>query len=156
MGTEPSPRWGHFSAVVEGRLCVWGGNPESKVTSTVHCFDPLLESWAEESSRGILPHGRCHGAFASAGHHLYVYGGLRGAKNIGSLHQLDTRSWTWKQLSSAGPMNKVGCRMIVYDGKLVLFGGFGSGPTQAGADYSQNKGDRWTNELHTYNLKEGM
>ena len=60
----------------------------------------------------------------------------------GALHLLDTRSRRWKLISSeGGPMRKAGCRMIASDSKIVLFGGSG------------NSGE--TNELHTFNLKEG-
>ena len=66
----------------------------------------------------------------------------------------------WTRLPS-GPMKKCGSGMIVYDSKLVLFGGLGipSGPTQPGSEFivkeSDTDGLGWTNELHTYNLKEG-
>ena len=60
----------------------------------------------------------------------------------GTLHLLDTRSRRWKLISSeGGPMKKTGCGMIIYDSKIVLFGGF----RKSGS----------TNELHTFNLKEG-
>ena len=55
--------------------------------------------------------------------------------------------------------------MVFSDGKLWLFGGLGipSGPTQPGAEYSEDfveKEDddddyRYTNELHVYDLSEG-
>ena len=75
--------------------------------------------------------------------HLYTYGGLdEGENDQGTLHLLDTRSRRWKLISSeGGPMRKRGSRMIVYDSKIVLFGGRGD--------------SGWTNELHTFNLKEG-
>ena len=74
-------------------------------------------------------------------------------------HQLDTRTWTWKQLSGTGPMRKGGCGMVAYDSRLVLFGGFrlSYGPTQPGAEFIK-KGDGnygWTNELQIFDLKEG-
>jgi hypothetical protein len=58
-------------------------------------------------------------------------------------------------------MRKRGSRMVICDNKLVLFGGYGhpTGPTQPGAEFV--KDDRytddagWTNELHTFDLKEG-
>ena len=80
--SELSPRWGQFSAVVEGKFCVYGGRTKDFL-------------------------------------------------------QLDTRTWTWKQLSSTGPMRKVGCGMVAHGSNLVLFGGYGipSGPTQPGAEF---------------------
>ena len=165
--SEPSPRWGQFSAVVEGKLCVYGGRTKdfvkekSGLASSVHSFDGLLESWYTEDTGGVPPPGLHGGACASAGHHVYVYGGTDGSAYQGSLHQLDTRTWTWKQLSSTGPMRKVGCWMVAYGSNLVLFGGYAipSGPTQPGAEFVKGSkytdGSGRTNELHTFDLIKG-
>ena len=143
---EPSPRIRHFSAAVVDKLYVWGGDGglgESVVTSIVHHYDPDSETWNTNTCEGPHPPGIRTGACASAGHHLYTYGGLDEGLNVqGTLHLLDTRSRRWKLISSeGGPMKKAGSRMIIYDSKIVLFGGFG----ESGR----------TNELHTFNLKEG-
>ena len=51
--------------------------------------------------------------------------------------------------------------MIAQDSKLVLFGGYGipSGPIQRGAEFIKQRdftdGRGWTNEVHTFDLKEG-
>jgi N-acetylneuraminic acid mutarotase len=170
MGTafsEPSPRWGHFSAAVEGKLCVWGGRTKdfssrkSELASSVHSFDPVLESWAENKTSGETPRELYLGACASAGHHLFTYGGYSGSERGGSLHQLDTKSWAWKQLSAAGPMEKTGSGMIVYDNKVIVFGGYGlpTHPTQPGSEFIKDSiytdGRGWTNEVHTFDVKEG-
>ena len=164
MEGEPSPRWGHYSALVEEKSCVWGGRTKdflkenSELASSIHSFDPFLEFWDKNKLSGVPPPGLYYGACASAGHHVYLYGGHDGSCHQSSLHQLDTRSWTWKQLSSAGPMKKAACGMVACDSKLVLFGGYGipSGPTQPGAEFIRSIGDSgWTNEVHTFNLKEG-
>ena len=162
--SEPSPRWGQLSAVVEEKPCMYGGRTKdflkekSGLASSVHSFDG---SWYCEDTSGVPPHGLYLGACASAGHHVYVYGGLDGSAHQGSLHQLDTRTWTWKQLSSTGPMRKSGCQMVSYGSNLVLFGGYGipSGPTQPGPEFVKNSnytdGRGWTNELHTFDLIKG-
>ena len=113
------------------------------MTSIVHLYDPDSETWNTNTCEGPHPPGIGYGACASAGHHLYTYGGWdeRGNEQ-GTLHLLDTRSRRWKLISSeGGPMSKRGSGMIVYDSKIVLFGGFGKSGK--------------TNELHTFNLKEG-
>ena len=164
MEGEPSPRRCHYSALVEEKFCVWGGSTKdflqekSELTSSIHSFDPFLEFWDKNKLSGVPPPGIYYGTCASAGHHVYLYGGTDGSCHQSSLHQLDTRSWTWKQLSSAGPMRKSGCGMVAHNSKLVLFGGFGipSGPTQPGAEFIKATGNRgWTNEVHTFDLKEG-
>jgi N-acetylneuraminic acid mutarotase len=145
--------------LVEEKLYVSGGRTKSGVASSVHSFDPFLEFWTEEKYNGAPPPKLYDGACASAGHHLYVCCGSDGSRFQSSLHQLDTKLRTWKQLSSGGPMmGKRGCRMVTYDNKLVLFGGCGfpTGPTQPGAEFIKNtSGAGWTNELHTYDLHEG-
>ena len=143
---QTTPRDLHFSAAIIDKLYVWGGDGgpgESVVTSIVHHYDPDSETWNTNTCEGPHPPGISYGACASAGHHLYTYGGYDERVNVqGTLHLLDTRSRRWKLISSeGGPMKKAGSRMIVYDSKIVLFGGSGK------------SGD--TNELHTFNLKEG-
>ena len=172
MEGEPSPRYSHYSALVEEKFCVLGGRTKdflkekSQLTSSVHSFDPYLEFFDVNKSSGVPPPGVYGGACASAGHHVYLHGGhdgsrYQGSLHQGSLHQLDTRSWTWKQLSSAGHIRKCGCGMVAHDSKLVLFGGYGfpSGPTQPGAEFIKDSrftgGMGWTNEVHTFDLKEG-
>ena len=146
---------------------MWGGRTKdflqekSELASSVHCFDPLLEFWDVKKSSGVPHPGLYDGACASASHHVYLYGGTDRSRFKSSLHQLDTRSWTWKQLSSAGPMRKGACGMVAHDSKLVLFGGYGfpSGPIQPGAELIKDSkftdGRGWTNEVHTFDLKEG-
>ena len=154
---------------------MWGGRTEDfkkgEVASSVHQFNQRSETWTINSCNGSPPTSRHEGASAPAGHSIYMYGGRDGrhdgSRFLNSLHQLDTHSWTWNELTKSdpmrktGPMRKVGCGMIKIDGKLLLFGGYGipSGPTQPGAtfirnyDYSDGRG--WTNELHLFDLKEG-
>ena len=170
MDAEPSPRWGHFSAPVEGQVYLYGGRTKdftkekSKLSSTVHVFDSYFESWKEPAvAEGPFPPGLYVGACASSGHHVYVYGGAYDTQWQGSLHQLNCKTMKWTQLSTPGhgPMRKVGCGLVTYGDQLVLFGGYGlpSGPTQPGAEfikdtnYTDNIG--WSNELHSFNVKEG-
>ena len=161
---EPPPRWGHFSAPVGNDFCVWRGRTEDyskeKVSaSSVYRFDPLLESWSENKPSGPPPPGLYDGSCASTSDHLYLYGGNDGSHYQGSLHQLDTKSWSWKQLSSAGPMRKSNCGMVTNGNMVTLFGGYGGtpGPTQPGAEFIKDSRftSGWTNELHTFDLKEG-
>ena len=57
MQMEPSPRWGHCSAAVDGKMYMWGGrtkefDKEKTLYSTLHIFDPFMESW-ETKTTGI-------------------------------------------------------------------------------------------------------
>ena len=145
--SEPSPRDSHVSALVDGKIYVWGGDTEGTGDAN-HCyhFDPLSESWSQSDCIGPTP-GLAYAACASAGHHLYVYGGCDeegGYSN--SLHQLDLRTNTWRMISSGrgGPRKKRACGLTVYDSSsnLLLIGG-------EDEDYNV------TDEIHTFHLKEG-
>ena len=163
--SEPCPRSRHFSIVEDvHNLYVWGGfgDEEDVDESIVHHYDPNTETWSDKRCEGPPPPGSRSGACASIGHHLYTYGGYDAAgDNHGTLHGLDTKSWMWSQLSSDGPMEKLGCGMIAYGCKILLFGGKGvpSGPIQPGAEFVKDAGyidgRGWTNEVHIFDLKEG-
>ena len=155
---EPEARTQQFAAVVAGKLYMWGGGRRTTATdiqagkkvkpSTVEIFDPHLEEWTAISTSGLPPLGLFSGACSSYEHYFYVYGGYNGSSDSGLLHQLDTRTHTWCQMSNArmdlnGPHLKSGCKMVCVQDKLVLFGGSATG-------------DDWvTDELHTYGLKTG-
>lgn len=80
--------------------------------------------WASKSSSGLPPPGLYGAACASAGHLFYVYGGNDGTRFHKSLHQQDTKTLVWTELSR-GPMRKDASEMVVYGDKLVSFGGIG-------------------------------
>lgn len=126
---------------------MWGGHTkdfkEKSGLASVHSFDPSLGSWTQNQCNGLPPPWLYSGACTSAGDHLYMYGGMDGPCHQSSLHQLNSKSWTWKQLSvyGAGPTEKSGCGMVTHGNKLVLFGGHNHGV--------------WTNELHSFDLMEG-
>ena len=125
--SEPSPRSGQSSAAVEGKLCVHGGRTKdfdkekSGVASSVYSFDPLLESWSASKCSGVPPPALYSCDSASAGHHVYVYGGWDRSNDQRALYELDTRRCKWKQLSSSGPMRKCGCGMVAYGSKFVIW-----------------------------------
>ena len=164
MAHEPSPRSSPFVAPVEGELYLYGGRtgdfderkkrPES--STDLEIFDPKLETWRSVKTKGHPPPLLYNGACASSDHHLYICCGFDKSSRHNSLYQLDTRTLTWTELSSSdrsGPRKKIGCRMVCYKQKLVLFGGDcdTTGPTQPGASYE----DHYTNELHTFDLNKG-
>ena len=168
---EPSPRYGHYAAPVGGRCLLWGGRvPDfgrKKLALTVEIFDPYLEVWEQQATSGDSPPGLEDGACASLLGQLYSFGGTDGASYYNSLHTLDPTSLEWNELrvlnQADGPMRKHGCGMVSYNGdRLALFGGYGipTGPTQPGATFTKNTiytdGRGWSNELHIFNVTEGM
>ena len=165
---QPSPRWCSFTSPVEGKLYVFGGRTKDftkekkELASVVDVFDPNLKVWSEIKTTGFPPTGLYLGASASSGHHLYTYGGKDEQNFYGSLHQLDTRTMMWKQLSAhsaAGPIRKLGAGMVIHGEKLILFGGYGdaSDPIQPGSEIIKDgdTGKGWTNELHIFDIIKG-
>ena len=148
--SEPSPRNGHVSALVDGsKVYVWGGT----TGDADHCyhFDPLSESWSQSDCIGP-DRGGAYAACASAGHHLYVYGGRDGidGRLYSSLHQLDLRTNTWRMISSdhdgPRPRRKIACGLVHVAGDvsshLLLIGG-------------EDEDLQDTNEIHMFDLNEG-
>ncbi len=93
-----------------------------------------------------------------------MFGGHVGTSYHASLHQLDTRSMTWKQLSpqhDSGPMRKTECQVIYYNDSLIVIGGCGipSGELQSGSQFTKNicyqNGRGYTNEIHKYHISQG-
>ena len=146
--SEPSQRDGHVSALVDGKVFVWGGDT-GRTEDADHCyhFDTLTESWSQSDCIGPTPPGFVLAACASAGHHLYVYGGRdKEKRHYSSLHQLDLRTNTWRMISSDGPRRKRACGLVHVTGDLssylLLVGG-------------RDEGYNDTDEIHMFDLNEG-
>ena len=173
---EPSPRFFHGASQVGGRCYLWGGRVQDfsesgrrKLASTVEIFDPCLETWEEHPTTGVPPPGLVHGACTSLLDSLYWFGGYDDSSRYNSLHRLDPTTLEWRELQplnkAGGPMRKVGCGMVSFlQDQLAMFGGYGNptGPTQPGAMFTKNtdpdltNGSGWSNELHVFNITEGM
>ena len=168
---EPSPRFDHYAVPVRGRLYAWGGRTQDfsesgrrKLKSVVETFDPYTEVWQQRGTSGSPPPGVYAGACAAVGDSMYVSCGSDGSKSHSGLHEFDTTTLQWKdRTASEGPMMKIGCQMISYEGdKLALFGGYGfpTGPVQPGSqlikDTRFTDGGGWTNEFHLFHTREGM
>ena len=168
---EPSPRFLHGAAPVQGRCYLWGGrvsgfteSARRKLASTVEIFDPYLETWEEHTTTGVPPPGLYDGACTSLLDSLHWFGGDDGGSFHNSLHRLDPVTLEWSELQplnqADGPLRKHGCGMVSFlQNQLAVFGGYGipTGPTQPGAMFT-NLTDRsgWSNELHVFTITEGM
>ena len=171
---EPTPRFSHCAATVGRRCYLWGGciqdfteSGRRKLASTVEIFDPYLETWEEHPTTGVPPPGLYSGACTSLLDSLYWFGGSDGSSRYSSLHRLDTTTLEWRELQplnqADGPMRKAGCGVVPFlQDKLTVFGGYGipTDPTQPGATFTKNtvftNGNGWSNELHVFNITEGM
>ncbi len=129
----------------------------------VQIYECSTESWKELATTGTPPPGIYACATAYSDHILYLFGGRDGTSFYASLHQLDTRSMTWSQLSpqhDSGPMRKFSCQIIHHNNTLIVIGGYGipSGELQSGSQFTENKlyqdGRGWANEIHMYNISQ--
>ena len=169
---EPSPRSGHYTVPIGGKLYTWGGRTQDlsdhskkQLQSVVETFDPYLEVWEQTPTRGVPPPGLYDGACTTIEDSMYVCCGHDGNNWHSALHQFDSTSLHWRKLlernPSEGPMRKIGCQMVSYEGdKLALLGGYGipTGPIQPGSKFINTRftdGRGWSNELHLFHLKEG-
>ncbi len=170
---EPSPRFSPFTASIGGKLYMWGGLTEDRSEhgkrreQTDEVFDPYIEVWSQQPTTGT-PHplGLYHGACAAIVHSMYLCCGADGSSYHNTIHELSVATRKWRGVGvrnpSEGPMRKHGCQMVVYEGKLVLFGGYGipSHRMQPGASVKKDTwytdGRGWSNELHVIQPSEGM
>ncbi len=148
-------------------MYVYGGRVDNfdenkrQLRTVIQTYECSTESWKELPTSGTPPPGIYDCAISYV---LYLFGGGDGTAFDASLHQLDTRSMTWKQLSpqhDSGPMRKTECQMLYYNDSLTVIGGFGipSGELQSGSQFTKSKhrqdGRGYTNEIHKYHISQG-
>ena len=168
---EPQGRSGHWSALIDGKVFMWGGYFRSSGTPDDHCsfvdiYDPASQKWTQQKTSGSPPQG-IHGA-ACVGIALslntFAGGNPKAGEYYNSIHQLDTQNLIWTEMmaknSQEAPMKKVNASMVSYsDSLLVTIGGYGKLPENPQpyvdyiADIKQSyEGLGWTNELGVFNL----
>ena len=140
------------------------------LASSIQTFDIFHEKWEQKGTTGLAPPGLYSGACTTVSETLYHFGGGDGHSWYNTLHSLDTVSLDWRALHghtqnpADQPMPKTGCGLVTYadTASLVLFAGYGvpHGATQPGSRFVQSTrftdGSGWTNELHLFNLTNGM
>ncbi len=160
---QPSPRWGHYSVPIGGKVYTWSGCGVKGVKHppVVEVFDGIVEAWQQIRTTGLPPPPMYLGACAAVGTSMYVTCGVGGASRHSCLYSLDSASYVWNGVQpnnpGDGPMEKSGCGMVcIDDDKLALIGGFGkpTHPLQPGATFVRNTwltdGEGWTNEFHLF------
>ncbi len=167
---EPSPRVLTSASASSEQLYVYGGIVDNfdenkrQLRTVIQIYECTTESWKELPTSGTPPPGIYGCATSYSDHVLYLFGGHDGTSFHASLHQLDTRSMTWKQLSpqhDSGPMRKSFCQMIYYNDSLFVIGGYciPSGELQSGSQLTKHirhqDGRGWTNEIHKYHISQG-
>ena len=152
-----SARADPFIASAGDLVYLWGGQGDTE-PEAVFLFHRDTKTWVRQRTRGPHPPAELNGGSCCiSGQHLYIYGGLCKGSHHGVLYELNTNSWTWRQLSdgdTGGPGKKSGFRMIPYQDQLLVVGGrYSKTPSsrQAGASYEYGT----TNEVHSFNLTTG-
>ena len=174
---QPSPRIYHCAAQIGEKAYLWGGRTQNFSTSgrktlqsEIEIFDSISETWSKKNVNGAAPPGLINGASTVVSETLYHFGGDDSHSWYNTLHCLDTVSLDWRALHGNSqnpadqPMLKHGCGLVTYAdaASLVLFAGYGipNDATQPETRFVQNTkrtdGSGWTNELHLFNLTNGM
>ncbi len=157
---SPSPRSYPFTASSKDLLYLYGGRDDTE-PDAVYVYSVNTEGWTKKVTQGPHPPaGQYHGGCCIAGCYFYLYGGWVDSTVSGTLYQLNTDTWTWKELSNGsakgGPGKKIGCRMVSYQDQVFVIGGhYGCNVTpesrQPGVRYECG----YTNEVHGYCLSTG-
>ena len=100
--SEPSPRYGHQSVIVQQKVYLFGGDTENYVKdlkSEIKIFNQCTESWQTRRTGGIEIPALFAGACTSS---VYVHGGRKSDSYdySDSLYQLDTTMLQWSECAS--------------------------------------------------------
>ena len=156
---EPVGRWGHISAIVEGRnymmLGHHGALTRRPPPTVVEVFQDEIPNWQQKPTSGQSPPGLVDSACTAIGSNIYVF------RNT-TIHCLDTKRLIWRKIQasnpSEAPMAKMGAGMVsLTTNILVIVGGFQKRPNHRHPDrhYIPNpkcEGWGWTNELHCFHV----
>ena len=176
--STPSPRFWHFSQLVEGNVYIGGGNirkindekDRACLLKTIEQFNVEERTWRHRETKGDHHPGLTGVACASFGKYLFAYGGNNGEDLNGVLSQLDLDTFMWSRLSpetAEGPMKKDASGMVHFgEDSLAVVCGYadprdlskrhgGSSDQKStfiARNGSPNDGGGWTNEMHVFNI----
>ena len=117
----PTPRRGHTSAVVNGKIYVFGGLPSEGTGSrfsTVEEFDPVINAWKKKSD---MPIARAALSSSVVNGRIYTIGG-GSDDGFSTVEEYDpvTDTWTRKADMPTGRWSLATCAV---NGKIYAFGG---------------------------------
>ena len=166
---EPVGRWGHISAIVEGRNYMMLGHHGALTTraaapTVVEVFQDEFPKWQQKPTLGQPPPGLVSAACIAVDSYIYHFGGIDEATFYNTIHCLDTKRLIWKEISTSNPgeapMAKGSAGMIALSPNiLVVVAGYGDLPKHH-CPYAQytpdpdpdHEGQGWTNELHCFHV----
>ena len=134
----PAPRAGGGLALIDGRLHYFGGFDHNQYPSpgvSDHwSLDLTRSDRVEWSVRAPLPRPRGHFGVAVLRGRIYVVGGTTphdpAAIDYAWTHAYDPSTDSWEEMSSLpGPRSHIEPSTFVWDGRIVVVGGFARTPT---------------------------
>ena len=146
---QPLPRDEHAAVGIGSKLYVWGGDGGfSKIkTTALETFDVTSVQWEQPQllNGSSMPDHLWGMAVTSDGETAYCCYGRAGLTLYNTVFEITPSQHLCKELhptspSDASAQGTSGSRVVRYQDKLVLFGGF--------------TGERWTNKLHVFDLKK--
>ena len=164
---EPVGRWGHISAIVEGRNYMMLGHHGAVTTTAppptvVEIFQDEFTNWQPKPTLGQPPPGLVRAACIAIDSYIYLVGGRDEKAYYNTIHCLDTKRLMWREIQasnpSEAPMAKYGPGMVSLSSNvLVIVAGYGRLPDQhrPDAQYTPNpkhEGQGWNNELHCFHV----
>jgi N-acetylneuraminic acid mutarotase len=131
-GTKPSGRRLHTSIVYNGKMVVFGGLDVISDRNDVWTLDLTMYAWTQLTTTWTKPtRRRGHTSVVYSGK-MVVFGGIGWIQSSYScckmwndawILDLDTTSWTQLTTTGTKPSARLQHTSIVYDGKMVMFGG---------------------------------
>ncbi len=142
-GEMPKAAEDMASAVVDGKVYVFGGKMGSTVSDEVYCFDPAANTWTLVST---MPLGRYKHRAVEMNGKIYLCAGYQsGATTVSQIDVYDPQSNTWEDALQT-PDNRTGYAAGAYAGCLYVFGGrISSSATKTVYSYDSATGE-WTQE----------
>jgi hypothetical protein len=141
--SPPSPRMGHASAAVDGKLVVlFGWDGQRAAYSDVWVYDRALFNWSRPRVQGAAPPARSGAAcvYDEPNARLVVFGGQALDEKahpsyLKDTRELDLRSMVWSRSHVSGdyPPERYAHAAAVVGNVMVSFGGW-RGPAAAAAD----------------------
>ena len=127
------------SAVTRGRLYVFGGRGDGRVSNSAECFDPLQKGWRSLRPMSV---SRSGAAAAVVGDHMYVCGGAAVLSDPphNSVERFDTLSEVW-EAQPAMVHGRLSAGAAVIRGRINVVGSAGSGVTTT---YAEHFDGAWT------------
>jgi hypothetical protein len=144
----PTARNNGIAGTAAGDVVVFGGL-EAQAVSDTWTFNGT--TWSESFPTGSgVPEARFGAAGASDGTSFHLFGGVTPEEDGGSALHGDLRKWngsTWTNISATpAPSPRVGASMVSFDGKLLLYGGYGGANASTTLDETWLwDGTSWTN-----------